>query len=111
MPERLLGLLVNIYDDDPRIGLHAPAILKTQIQTAEFQPRNEIEKRHRPLTNEGNVINRQRRHRDNGAEDQRALVQPPLLQEPRTFWCAEFGGGSHERHTVVKSQKPEVAQD
>src|SRR5580704_3372387 len=110
--DRFLRLLIDVYDHDTRVRLHTPAILKTKIQAAQFQPRNEIEQGHGPLAHKRNVVNSQRRQRDNPADQQRAFMLPPLLQKSGTFGRAKFGRCSHlisQHRTNVAKQKSRKA--
>ena len=81
VPERLLRLLVNIHDYDSRVRLHAPAVLKAQVQRAQLQLGDEIEKRHGAFADERGNINSERHQRDRRADGERALVPPPFSKE------------------------------
>ena len=88
MAKRFLRLLIDIDDDDAWIGIRAPARLKSIVEAAEFQTRDEIEKRHRPLAQKGDEVNREGCKRDNQANGERSLVAPPFAKNSDEFFAA-----------------------
>ena len=79
--KHFLGTLVDIDDDDARIGRDAAAELKPGVERVQFQPVDGVKYRHRAFADEGGEVHAEGDERDDKTDDQRAAMAPPFTEK------------------------------
>src|SRR6266481_3646360 len=81
--EHLLGVLIDIHDDDARIGPRGSPrpVTKARVESIQLQPLHKFEQGGPFLLKKDKVIERQRRDGDDEAEEKRDAMAPPRLKQ------------------------------
>src|SRR5260370_13065178 len=90
LSERFLRMLIDIHDDDSGIDGRGTArtVTETRIERVVFQALNEIENGSSAFADEREVVQRQRKKRDENADDEGDAMPPPRQKQFVEDKCA-----------------------